>query len=723
MAAKKPARRAARAGGKNKTLLPDYSVSFFEGLNTFIKDLRQLADGQSPNSLNWITGRYQDHIQLRAGYQLLGKTRVNGLGRITGLGVGTDKNGKQIPYFTYGQKLKYYDSVADDTSEVGSNIFPVAAASDDFSIMPYKNIAGAYIYITSPNSSMYKLAMANPASFIDLGPTDYKGHAKAGTNRMFLWNRKDLKGQQYISAIFNSVPDLTTLSSYTQTTAQTAATGDGNTKAFSGTISVPQKTIFNVEFAGAINAGSGITAITSSGIITQITAAGNTLAVGDVVSFVGVGGMTQLNGLFATVIVAGSTFQVAINSSTFSAFTSGGTVYKCEYFIDDQNGLLNSNLGGTGTINYATGAFTLLFKTAPTNGIIVYEQFYSEGLLLSIADFSSSGAASFTQFDGGGDIMNLYSFDQVEYCFHKLTSWYLNVAAATAFNLPYRNRLGTPYLRAGFATEDGVVYLDNSISSQPRVQILTIDANSSTAVVTVVPQAISDTLDLSTFGFTQAAVFRWSEYDLLACASSQNGVVGTQNIGIFVRNIYSGQWDFVDIPASCFDELNGSLIAGDSLSDNVFTLFANYDDDGAQINNFWQGKMFNLGADGLKKFNRFVIKGLIQQDQNLDIAFSFDSGNFTKFFTVQGNGSYVNLGNPVTVGSSVAGLNVVGGGGSTVIAYPFEVEFVVNGDVFEYVQPQFSANNIGFVQIDEFVFKDVRMKSRRVLPSRTANPD
>ena len=718
------AKSHGKPSGRGKTILPDYAVNEFGGLNTYIKDLRDLEDGQTPAALNWITGRYKDNIQLRGGYQLLGLTRVAGQGRITGLDVATTQPGVQIPFFTYSQTLKYWNPVTQDTVTVSSSVFPVAAANDDFSIMPYKNIAGAFVYICSPNSSMYKIATANPGSYVDLGPTDYKGHAKAGTNRMFLWNRVDLLGQKYGSTIYNSVPDQVALSGYGQTTGQTAGTGDGTTKAFSGTANIANSTSFNTEFAGPIDNGTNVTAI-QTGTTTLITCPGNTLVAGDAVYLSGIGGMTQINGIITKVVVPGANaVSVDINSLAFSAFTSGGKIYKCEYFIDDQNGVLNSNKGGTGTVNYATGAFVLNFVNAPTNGNIIYAQFYSEGLTKRIADFTSNGAASFTQFDGGGDIQNLYSFDQVEYCFHLLTSWYLNVAnSSTAFNLPYRNRLGTPYLKAGFATEDGVVYLDASIPSQPRVQILQIDSNASTAVVTVVPNSISDQLDLSSFGFSQCAIFRWKDWDIMACAPSLNGAIQSQNTALFMRNIFSGQWDYCDIPASCFAELNGSLIAGDSLSNNVFTLFANFDDDGANINNYWQGKQFDLGVKGLKKFNRFVVKGLIQQDQQLQVAFSFDSGNFTVFETIYGNGSYVNLGNPVTVGSSVAGLNVIGGGGSSVIAYPFEIEFTVSGDVFEYVQPQFQAIGLGFVEIDEFIFKDVRYKSRRILASRTASPD
>jgi hypothetical protein len=61
-------------------------------------------------------------IELRRGKLLLGQTRQSGSGKITGLGVGTRYDGVQVPFFSHGKKLKYYDSTLDDTVEIGSDI-------------------------------------------------------------------------------------------------------------------------------------------------------------------------------------------------------------------------------------------------------------------------------------------------------------------------------------------------------------------------------------------------------------------------------------------------------------------------------------------------------------------------------------------------------------------------------------------------------------------------
>lgn len=726
--------RSTKLSGRSKTILPDYKVNVWEGLNTYIKDLKELSDGQSPDSLNWLTGKFKDHIELRRGYALLGTNRVAGAGRVTGLGIGTRYDGTQIPFFSYGRKLNYYNIATDTTIEIGTNTLPAAASTDDVSILPYQNIAGSWVYWTSPNSSWYKTPVANPASITDQYKTAFRGTAKFGQSRTFLWNRKDAYGQSYPNQLYLGVSDKTVVTQYTQTTKVNVGTGDGATKAFTGTLSLSQlqaapsnQSCFYTEFAAPVDAGVNITGI-SKASQAVVTVAAHTLAIGDAVLINAVVGMTEINNLIGIVqSTTATTITLNIDSTSFTAWSSAGKIYKAEYFIDDNNGNLTSSLGGTGTINYATGAFALAFNTAPTNAQNIYSQFYQEDATnLGVMDFTIDGATKgkgkvFTQGDGGGPIVGVFPFDQVEYCFHQLKSWYLSLGSddTAASNLPYRSNLGIPYFRAGYPTDDGIIYLDNSNPNQPKIQILEIDNNSATAVITVVPAPLSEGLDLSGLGFTKAVMFRWGDYDIMACSGQLNGITQNFNTQMFVRNIYSKQWDLLDYSVSSLAKYNGTLLSGDALTSNIFTLFSGFDDDGTLINNHWNSKLYNLGVEGLKKFNRFTIRGLIQQNQNIDIYFSFDNGNFVKLATVQGNASYVNTGNPTNVGSNTVGSTIVGGGGDAVTAYPFEVEFTVSSDIFEYIQLQFQASNIGYAQIDEFTFKDVRYKGRHLTPART----
>jgi hypothetical protein len=57
---------------------------------------------------------------------------------------------------------------------------------------------------------------------------------------------------------------------------------------------------------------------------------------------------------------------------------------------------------------------------------------------------------------------------------------------------------------------------------------------------------------------------------------------------MYVRNVFSGAWDKLDYRATCLAIYNGALLAGDPLSNNVFTLFSGFDDDESPIDNHWQ---------------------------------------------------------------------------------------------------------------------------------------
>ena len=76
----------------------DYTISNYTGLNTAVKDLKKLRNSDSPDSLNWVTGKFGDHIELVRGVARLGLTEQTGSGKITGLGVGIRYDGVEDPF-------------------------------------------------------------------------------------------------------------------------------------------------------------------------------------------------------------------------------------------------------------------------------------------------------------------------------------------------------------------------------------------------------------------------------------------------------------------------------------------------------------------------------------------------------------------------------------------------------------------------------------------------
>lgn len=183
--------------------------------------------GSFSKALNFLTKG--DKAELRRGYSILGLTDA-GSGRVSGLHVMTklDSVATQVPLRTRNRKIEYYDSVTDDWIEIGSNTLPVGADGEDVAFDSYDSQAGAQTFLSSPNSSIYKILNANPGSITDLVSTTYRGRIRIKQNRMFLWNRKDVNSRKDEQNPYLSYIDAR---AYTTVTTE-ATTSLGGTLAF-----------------------------------------------------------------------------------------------------------------------------------------------------------------------------------------------------------------------------------------------------------------------------------------------------------------------------------------------------------------------------------------------------------------------------------------------------------------------------------------------------------
>lgn len=631
--------------------------SKFTGLRTTVKDVEELEDGTPQDSLNWLTGPKGDHIELRLGMKLLGKTRIAGSGKVTGLKIGTKQNGIQIPFFTYLRKIKYYDSVSDDTIEVGTDSLPTAASGEDVSIESYTGVSGSFIVISSPHSSVYKIPMANPGSIVDQALTDYKGYLKIKQNRTFLWNKlADSTGISDKTGLYFSYIDKTYGTQFPAVTNEAVGTGDGVTKTFTGTL---------IQRTGKRTA-----------------------------------------------------FGLSITDTN-------------EIFTDDNNGVLSGNKGGTGTINYATGAYSVTFNTAPVMSQAITANYFYEDATDKDSGTAGTGAwldftfssprtigqgGVFRQSDGGGNFMNFFSIQDNNICLHQWKSWAVVMSGddTKSTNLPYRNKVTIPYWRSGDETDDGILALFIGDQNYPKLSILAFGQYTTT----IVPNDLSDEMDLTPYGFDFPVVKRWGNYDLLACQNKTSGVNDSANNVMFARNIISGFFDKLDYNAAVLDNYNGNLISGDSISNNLFVLFNGYDDDGSPINNYWISNQSNLGIEATKRFTDFEVEGYIAKDQTLEVWAQYDTGDFVKIGIISGQGSYVDLSTGTTVGSQTVGMQVVGGG-SVPNAYHFKRQFRVSSPLFEDLTIMFKATGIGAIQINEYGPVDIRTKSQKSISQYT----
>lgn len=594
-----------------------------------------IPHGAASRSLGWQTKG--DKIELMRGRLLLG-TEVAGSGRISGIHVGEKSDGTQILFHSYARKVRYYDETTSDHIEISSNFLPATVLDDDglgedVSFAGYDSLAGAQVWLNSPNGTIAKIMTANPGSITDEynSAKNYTGRIDIKQNRMLLWARPKDKTAPYGSYI--------DAAAYTVVTAE-ATTSLGGTLAFKG------------------------------------------------------GGARR------------TCFAVAITITATS-----------ELYTDDFSGNLTGSLGGTGTINYTSGVYTL-----SNAGVGTADYQWEDSTNTGIADFSKSGTRTagqgfvFRQDDGGSPLQSILTYKAIEYCLHRIRTWALSLTAddTNASNDIFRYKVGIPNWRAAAATGDGIYYVDDVDESEPRLRLLTFDPNG----VEVVPVPISLNLRLDGYLFDRAATAEYGDLVLFACRTSDSAI----NNRVVAYNRIWKSLDILPYFVSCFAIYNGVLIAGDSGSSNLYELFSGLDDDDSTIENSWEGCLSDLELHELKKCKRIILEGEIGPDQNIDVYVSFDGGAYALLkdadddHSIEGSGSYVDHSQSVNVGATTIGRKEVGGGGSdgAIPAHHYKRELRLDSDKFERVKLKFIATDIGFASVTTEIYKDIRGKGNKM---------
>jgi len=413
------------------------------------------------------------------------------------------------------------------------------------------------------------------------------------------------------------------------------------------------------------------------------------------------------------------------------AFKAGGAKRTCfaivatdgtETFTDNKDGTLTGDKGGTGTINYMSGAISVTFNTAPTNlQALTCDYSWEDSTDQGICDFTFTsptrvaGEGTFFLQNEGGILQNVFSYGSSEYCMHENKTWIVTLTAddTNATNLIYREKVGIPSREAGVATGNGIYYLDTSDDKDYQIRLLTMNAYGNVIPVSISQQIIYEKknvgIDLSDYLFDKTKMFEWGDYILCTCRTD----ISSENNIMIVYNKEIKSIDTQEYFVNGFAEYGGTLITADSFGNNVFTLFSGHDDDDSLIYNYWEGNNDNLDWDGLKKFKKIIIQGLIGPDQIIEVSASIDNGTYVLVGYIDGSGSYVDRSIAVSVGAVTIGKKEVGGGGDGVTAYNYEREIDINQDKFDRIKLKFEAIGIGYAAISTHKYYDIRIKGRK----------
>lgn len=639
------------------------------------------------DSKNWVTK--DGRIESIPGKVVVGATGVSG--RSDGEHFGYKTDSTAVQYRKIGTKIQYKA-----TGDVWTDVVTGLTTSSDYAFTNYSSLAGAFTYAWGVDG-IYKFNNANPGSYLSMydATKNFKGYAFIDKGRSILWNRPEDK-----TALYGSKIDPQNSTVYTSVTNETLATGDGSSTTRSGTIANFSATIPRNFFALSVYAPIGTTHV-----ITGITAAASAVvsmsstsdfAVGDYIVFYGVVGMTQINGKVGqiTAVVANTSITVNINSSAFTAYSSGGTAQETTVYLDNYLGGFKSITGAalTGTINYITGAVSITTSPAATNGApVVMNYQYENSNIGGVTDFTHAATRiagegfQVPQDQGGDPIMNVvigpdgyYSMKQNSAYLFSIDSTDLNPT-----NNVYNNEIGIKSFRGSIATNLGIVFMNLANPEKPELTIL----QRSPLGTNLVPKILFPQFKFADYLYDDCCIDTYDRYILVTCRTADSAV----NNVILLCDIGNKTVDITYYAGRCFAKSNAILYMGSSITQSTYNLYNGFDDDGFPIENFWTSKDENYGdLENLHKVARIRLKGRISREQSYQVYVNYDGSGAQLVGTVVGTGPYVDYSSPQTIGSNIIGTTTIGGG-ATIDVYEYFTEIKLRK------VPKFKSRSLTFV--------------------------
>lgn len=377
-----------------------------------------------------------------------------------------------------------------------------------------------------------------------------------------------------------------------------------------------------------------------------------------------------------------------------------------ETFTDNNDGTLSGSAGGTGTVNYVTGAYSVTFN-AVTAGAVTAEYQWEDSTDGGLADFTFSVPRQagegevFRQDEGGDAIQKVEVLEGRYYSLKQRRAYELELTAddTNATNLPYRSNIGMPSKRASVSTGAGIVFMDTADPDAPKLTRLERNVSGDG----VLPTELAPQFDFSPYKWDGCAMESWGENIVFSGRTPDSPT----NDRLF---LYSLRWQSVDVvrfPADTLAKDAGLLYAGDTITDNVYQLFSGFDDDGFEIENEWVSGADLLDTEEYKKVKRLTVEGEISKEQSLEVYLSLDNDAFQLVGTVEGTGPYVETTGAHTIGSTMLGSGEVGGGDAGLDAYPYFTEFKVNTGKFYRRRVRYRAAGTGYVSVSMQKDKDV----------------
>lgn len=400
--------------------------------------------------------------------------------------------------------------------------------------------------------------------------------------------------------------------------------------------------------------------------------------------------------------------------SMFGIVLSATTGVGTETFTDDGLGVLTSNAGGTGTINYATGAYAVTFN-AVTTGAVTADYLWEDSGDNGLTDFSHSATRlasegfQFPQDEGGDAILAvLIGQDGAYYSLKEKSAYILSIDADDlgATNEVYRKEMGLPYFRAAISSDRGIVFMNTANPTKPEMMIL----EKSKVSLTVEPRELFQHFKFSDYVYDSASFNPYDRWIMVHCRTADS----TTNNKILMCNVELNTVDIVAYSGKQSIQDGQLLYTADSVTYSVYSAFSGFDDLGSAIDAHWTGRDELLGYnDNLKKTRRLRFKGYIDPEQTVGVYMNLDKQGFQKVGSIWGGAGYVS-----TTDSQAIGGNFIGGaqigGDSIADAYAYFMEIKVRTGKYRKICVKLVPEGIGYFDFDYIEFWDTLLFEDRI---------
>lgn len=391
---------------------------------------------------------------------------------------------------------------------------------------------------------------------------------------------------------------------------------------------------------------------------------------------------------------------------------------------DDYLGVI-SGTGVTGTINYITGAYSLTFAAPPAFGAQIrgsyqWENSNSKG----VTDFTKSatrlaGEGFILRQDEGGDAIQqvLVGIDDSYYSIKRYSAYrYTPDAADTSpLNTLFRKDIGVLTNKSAIATGIGIIFMNTANPDKPELTVLEKNPLGDN----ILARILCAHFKFENYEYDKAVLASFGRWTLVACRTPDS----LENNRLLLCDISDVNQETVvitDYAADCLAKATGLLYAGSPYSDSVYNLFSGWDDNESIPVNYFQTRCEKYGSEKLKKFRRLRVQGLIQPGQKLQVYVAYDDSDASLVGTILGDGSYVDLTQPVMIGNSMIGETPIGGESSVIEAFPYFCEIKMKTPKFRQRVIQFVATGLGYVSVsatndwDIFTFEERIPKKYRL---------